>query len=192
MGRVFRTATALAVAAAALAGCSEAEPANATLPTATCEPSPTTEELPPLGPADFPIPSDSRTQVAAGAAVFTRYYIDLINRTSTVMDAAPLRELSQGCRDCDRIATDTEKDAAAGYHYEDGKLTITGIASALREDGSAIVSFVVDQAALNVHDANGRPVPNLTFSPLPHMQSGLAASWDEDRLSWTATALTLG
>ncbi|MEX5719314.1 DUF6318 family protein [Geodermatophilus maliterrae] len=192
IGRLFRTAAALAVAAAALAGCSEAEPANDTLPTATAEPAPTTEALPPLGPADFPMPAEARTQDAAGAEAFARYYIGLINRTSTVMDAAPLRDFSQGCRDCERIASDTETDAAAGYRYEGGELTIDGIASALREDESATVSFIADQASLNVRDSNNNIVDDLTFPNLPNLQSGLAASWDEGRSTWVATALALG
>ena len=50
------------------------------------------------------MPDEARTQDAAGAEAFVRYYIELINRTSTVMDAEPLREFSDGCRDCDRIA----------------------------------------------------------------------------------------
>ncbi len=192
MGRVFRTAAALAVAAAALAGCSEAEPASETLPAATGEPSPTTETLPPLGPADFPMPAEARTQDAAGAEAFTRYYIGLINRTSTVMDAAPLREFSQGCRDCDRIASDTENDAAQGYRYEGGELTIKEIGSAIREDGSAAISFTVDQSSLWVLDAQGQPVANLAFPPYINQNSGVNAVWDAERSSWLTRDLTLG
>ena len=192
MGRLFRTAAALAVAAAALAGCSEAEPANATLPTATAEPAPTTEALPPLGPADFPMPPEARTQDAAGAEAFTRYYIGLINRTSTVMDAAPLREFSSGCRDCDRIATDTENDAAAGYYYEGGEITITRLGPAFRPGRTVEVGFVADQAPLRVLDHVGDPVPDLSFPTYTELQSGIVASWDAERATWLVTTLTLG
>ena len=82
-----------------LVGCSEKQQASESLPTSTA--SPTEDELPPLGPEDLPMPDEARTQDAAGAEAFVRYYIALINRTSDVMDAEPLREFSDGCADCD-------------------------------------------------------------------------------------------
>ncbi len=192
MGRVFRTAAALAVAAAALVGCSEAEPASETLPAATAEPSPTTETLPPLGPADFPMPAEARTQDAAGAEAFTRYYIGLINRTSTVMDAAPLRQFSQACNDCERIARDVEADAAQGYRYEGGKLEITWMGPAFRPSETVEVGLVITQTALRVLDRNGQPVPELTFPEYANLQSGIVATWDPNRQTWVVTTLTLG
>ncbi len=95
-----------------LSGCSEKQEANDSLPTASA--SPTEDELPPLGPEDLPMPDEARTQDAAGAEAFVRYYIELINRTSDVMDAEPLREFSDGCPDCDRVADATDEDASGG------------------------------------------------------------------------------
>ena len=109
----LRLMAGLLVGIAVLSGCSEKQEANDSLPTSTTA-TPTEEELPPLGPEDLPMPAEARTQDAAGAEAFVRYYIELINRTSDVMDAEPLREFSDGCQDCDRIATDTDEDAAAG------------------------------------------------------------------------------
>src|SRR5215213_9397508 len=111
--------------AVVLTGCSEKQPANESLPTTSA--TPTEDELPPLGPEDLPMPDEARTQDAAGAEAFVRYYIELINRTSDVMDAEPLREFSDGCADCERISSDAEADAAAGYSYDGGELTITWI-----------------------------------------------------------------
>jgi hypothetical protein len=192
MGRAARTAAALVVATAALAGCSEAEPASQTLPSTSAQAAPTTEALPPLGPADFPMPPEARTQDGPGAEAFTRYYIGLINRTSTVMDAQPLREFSRNCRDCDRIATDTENDAAAGYHYEGGELTITRLGPAFKPGQTVEVGFVADQAPLRVLDSSGQPVPDLTFPAYLELQSGIVASWDAERSTWVVTTLTLG
>ena len=57
----------LVVAAALLSGCSEKVEANDTLPpTSAAE---TTESLPPVGPADFPVPDEARTKDAAGGRV---------------------------------------------------------------------------------------------------------------------------
>ena len=109
--------------AALLSGCAEKQQANESLPSASA--SPTEEALPPLGPEDLPMPAEARTQDAAGAEAFVRYYIELINRTSDVMDAQPLRDFSDGCADCNRIANSVEEDAAAGYEYEGGGITIT-------------------------------------------------------------------
>ena len=71
------------------------------------------------------MPDEARTQDAAGAEAFVRYYIELINRTSTVMDAQPLRDFSDGCRDCDRIAGSIEEDTQAGKRYAGGEIIIS-------------------------------------------------------------------
>jgi hypothetical protein len=113
-------------AAVVLSGCSAKHQANESLPSPTSASS-STPALPPLGPKDLPMPAAARTKDASGAEAFVRYYIALINRTSTVMDAKPLRDFSQNCRDCNRIATDTEKDAALGRRYDGGETTITWI-----------------------------------------------------------------
>ena len=192
MGRAARTAAALVVATAALAGCSEAEPASETLPSTSAQAAPTTEALPPLGPADFPMPPEARTQDGPGAEAFTRYYIGLINRTSTVMDAVPLREFSSGCRDCDRIAAFVDDYAAQGYRYEGGVLTITWIGPAFRPGETVEVGFVADQAELRVLDSNGALLPELGSPAYPELQSGVVASWDNQRSTWVVTTLTLG
>src|SRR5918993_1524107 len=72
------------VVTAVLTGCSEKQEANTTLPSTSA--AETTEALPELGPADFPVPDEARTKDAAGAEAFLRYYIGLINRTSDVLD----------------------------------------------------------------------------------------------------------
>jgi hypothetical protein len=186
-----RTTAALVLTVAVLSGCSSEEPANETLPSASAEPSTTADALPPLGPSDLPIPAEARTQDAAGAEAFTRYYIDLINRTSNIMDAGPLRELSDGCAECTRIAADTEEDAAAGYRYQGGQLTITWMES--RESASATeVAFFVDQAALTVVDATGQPVPDLTFGAQQQASCGATLQWDSQRSTWVLSNLTLG
>lgn len=191
VGWTARTTAALMLAAAVLGGCSNEQPANDTLPEPSAGTSTSSEALPPLGPADFPMPDEARTQDASGAATFVRYYISLINRTSTVMDADPLRSLSAGCADCSRIATDTENDARAGYHYRGGELTITWI-EAGSINPTTEVAFFADQAALTVVDASGQPVPKLTFQPLSQMSCGATLQWDAGRTSWVITGLTLG
>ncbi|MCW2700485.1 MAG: hypothetical protein JWQ45_2020, partial [Blastococcus sp.] len=71
----MRVASCLVVAAVALSGCSEKQEAGNTLPLASSSaPAETTTELPPLGPEDMPMPAEARTQDAAGAEAFVRYY----------------------------------------------------------------------------------------------------------------------
>jgi hypothetical protein len=187
----LRLVAGLAAGALALSGCSERQEANDTLPEADASPSASEPSLPPLGPPDLPMPAEARTQDAAGAEAFVRYYIDLINRTSTVMDAAPLREFSNGCAECDRIANDTEKDAAAGYRYEGGEITVDWI-QALVSSTETEVAFFADQAALRVVDPSGATVEDLTFGALSDMSSGALARWNTDRASWVLVSLTLG
>ncbi len=192
--RVARRTTSVvaALAVVVLSGCSDEQPANATLPTTSAETSASAEALPPLGPADLPMPAQARTQDAAGAEAFARYYIDLINRALADMDSAPLRDFSYQCSDCERIADDTDRDAASGYRYEGGWLTITAMSPAFRPSETVEVGFVVEQAALTVVDPIGQPVEGLSFPQYSGLQSGLIARWDDSRNTWLTTTLTLG
>ncbi|MGY1812801.1 DUF6318 family protein [Blastococcus sp. SYSU D00820] len=188
---VVRTAV-VAIAAAVLTGCASEQQASDTLPSTSTSASATEEALPPLGPADFPMPDEAREKTPEGAEAFVRYYIGLINRTAIVLDAAPLRELSAGCTDCDRIARLTEEDAAAGYHYEGGQFTITWIDSAAKSSDEIHIAFVADLAALTVIDPAGQPLPNLSTAAKTDLSSGAITRWDSERATWLITALTLG
>ncbi|MGR6965964.1 DUF6318 family protein [Geodermatophilus sp. URMC 61] len=186
----LRLVAGLAAGAVALSGCSERE-ANDTLPEADASPSTSEPELPPLGPPDLPMPAEARTQDAAGAEAFVRYYIDLINRTSTVMDAAPLREFSNGCAECDRIASDYESDAASGYRYDGGKLTLHQVGKPLISNSTAEVAFRFNLEPLTLVDADGAPVPGLTFAGSEDGLGSAALQWIELSSCWRATQLDL-
>jgi hypothetical protein len=187
-----RVASCLVVAAVALSGCSEKQEAGNTLPLASSSaPAETTTELPPLGPEDMPMPAEARTQDAAGAEAFVRYYIDLINRTSDVMDAKPLRDLSDNCRDCTRIASSTEKAAAAGQDYQGGEMTIIEIGPAVLKETAADLPIVVDQAKFIVTDASGAPTHGGSDA-YAHVTGGVALTWDSGRETWLMSDLTFG
>ncbi|SOC48990.1 hypothetical protein SAMN05660748_1704 [Blastococcus aggregatus] len=187
----LRLAACLVTGAAVLTGCSEKQEAAQTLPSSSSA-APTEDALPPLGPADLPMPAEARTQDAAGAEAFVRYYIELINRTSTVMDAQPLRDLSDGCRDCDRIADNTDADADAGYHYEGGDLVIKAAGSVTVTGEEARIAFTVDQAPLMVVDAGGARNADLSSSALTDLTGGALTTWNSTRSTWLMTTLTLG
>jgi hypothetical protein len=188
----LRLLAGLAAGAVVLSGCSERQEAADTLPEADATPSASEPELPPLGPPDLPMPAEARTQDAAGAEAFVRYYIDLINRTSSVMDAAPLREFSDGCEDCERIASNVEADATAGYSYSGGRVEIIEIPAPLIKQFTAEMALVVDQSALKVVDATGTPVADLSSDAFSGLSGGAALTWDQGRRTWLITTLTLG
>ncbi len=188
----LRLAACLVAGAAVLTGCSEKQEAAQTLPTNSSAAPTEDDELPPLGPADMPMPPEARTQDAAGAEAFIRYYIELINRTSTVMDAQPLRDLSDGCRDCDRIADNVETDAAAGLHRDGGQLTVTGFGDPSVEGGSGRMAIVVDQSSLRVLDGAGLPVLGRGSEAFTGLTGGAALSWAPDRHTWIVSNLTFG
>jgi hypothetical protein len=178
----------LVVGVAVLSGCSEKQEANDSLPTASS--TPTEDPLPPLGPEDLPMPAEARTQDAAGAEAFVRYYIALINRTSEVMDAAPLREFSDGCTECERLARNTEEAAAAGHDYEDGAITIVRLGRPLIADGTAQLALRVNQAAFRVVDADGETLDG--SEPYSDISTGVALTWDPSQVAWAMTQLTFG
>jgi hypothetical protein len=187
-----RLAAGLVAATAVLTGCSEKQPANETLPTRSA--AETTPELPPLGPEDMPMPDEARTQDAAGAEAFVRYYFELLNKSLTDMDPQYLRLFAEGgCDVCERIATETETDAAQGYSYRGGELTIPGnVAVMMSTPTEAQSSFVADQAPMTVLDSAGTPVPDLVFDGEDALNSGTITGWDESTSSWKLTELTLG
>ena len=187
----LRLAAGLAAGAVALGGCSERQEANDTLPEAGASPDASEPSLAPLGPPDLPMPAEARTQDAAGAEAFVRYYIYLINRTSTVMDAAPLREFSSGCADCDRIASVVEQDAAAGRRYHDGQINITALGAPLMKNASAEMALRANVAALTVKDAAGARLPDLSSPTYADLNGGAAIEWDATRHTWFMTVLTL-
>jgi hypothetical protein len=187
----LRLVAGLAAGALALSGCSERQEANNTLPEADASPSASEPSLPPLGPPDLPMPTEARTQDAAGAEAFVRYYIDLINRTSTVMDAAPLREFSNACAECDRLAANTETSAAAGHKYRNGEMTIVQMGRPLLDDGTAQLAMRVNQDRFDVLDATGTPTAGGSEA-FTDISDGVALTWDRDRSAWSMTQLTFG
>ena len=187
----LRLVAGLAAGAVVLSGCSERKEASDTLPGADASPSATEAALPPLGPPDLPMPAEARTQDAAGAEAFVRYYIDLINRTSTVMDAAPLREFSDGCLDCDRIASVVDQDATLGHQYDGGLISITTMGEPLLRETAAEMAMRADVAALTVEDAAGNTLPDLSSPAYADLNGGAALRWDARQNAWIMTALTL-
>jgi hypothetical protein len=188
-----RLAAGLVAATAVLSGCSEKQEANDTLPSSTSA-AETTPELPPLGPQDMPMPDEARTQDATGAEAFVRYYFELLNKSLTNMDPQYLRFFAEaGCDVCERIATETESDAASGYSYSGGELTIPGdISVIMSAPEEAQTAFVADQAPMTVVDSAGNPVPDLVFDGEDVLNSGTITVWDESAKTWKLKELTLG
>ncbi|RBY88118.1 hypothetical protein DQ244_16330 [Blastococcus sp. TBT05-19] len=184
-----RTVIAAALAGLVLSGCSEKQEASDTLPTTAAE---TTESLPPVGPADFPVPDEARTKDAAGAEAFTRYYMDLINRSSRTLDATPLRDLSEGCDDCDRIAANAESSAQAGYRYEGGVISVTEVAQPLVTGETAEMAIRIDQTALAVLDRSGSPVEEGSSDAFRGIPANVALKWAPALKSWRMTYLAFG
>jgi hypothetical protein len=187
----LRLLAGLAAGAVVLSGCSERQEAADTLPEADATPSASEPELPPLGPPDLPMPAEARAQDAAGAEAFVRYYIDLINRTSSVMDAAPLREFSDGCTECNRIASNTEVAAANGQVFRDGEISIIQMGKPLIADGTAQLALRVDQARFVVVDASGTSVDGGSEA-YTNISGGVALEWNSSDMTWSMTQLTFG
>src|SRR5215213_7848531 len=155
-GLVRGTVVGLLVGTALLSGCSQKTQANETLPSAGA--SPTTEALPPVGPVDFPVPDEARTQDAAGAEAFLRYWIDLLNRQQAIPAGQPLRDLGPDCRECLRIATAFDDAAAAGSRYEGGELGLNDVTEPQLSDDTASITFGTRVEPVTVRDSAGIPV----------------------------------
>lgn len=188
--RLVRVAAAVVVGVAVLAGCSDGEKANETLPSTSSTAAETTDSLPPLGPPDLPMPAQAREQTPAGVAAFTDYYVALINRLQRDLDSTYLRLLSSSCAGCDRIATDADNDKAAGYSYRGGELVLTSKGAAVVDDEGGEIAFIVDQAPMEVVDSSGSPIPDLTFAQKNDLPGGLSTLWQKDH--WVVSVLSFG
>ena len=180
------------VGVSVLAGCSaEGQQASTELPPASSTSAEPTPELPPLGPADFPVPDEARVQDEAGAEAFLRYYIDLINRQQAIPNGEPLRILGPDCGDCQRVARQYDEVAAAGQRDEGGALSITTDPGVRVTDDEARVSFIVRVEGIRLVEASGEPVEGASFDPQPRVPSGALLVWSDEAQSWFMRTLTI-
>ena len=190
--RLGRTALGcLVLGSLALTGCSEKQQANETLPSSSATPS--AEELPPLGPPDFPVPDKARTKDAAGAEAFLRYWVDLVNRQQAIPGGQPLRDLSTDeCYECLRIAKAFDDAAAAGWRYEGGELSLNDVTEPQVNGDQASLVFGARVEPLTVLDPAGAPVPGGIGDLAQNAGSGVTLAWSEADHSWLVIGMTIG
>jgi hypothetical protein len=180
----------LVVGTTLLTGCSEQVEADDTLPSTSA--SPTTEALPPVGPADFPVPDEARTKDAAGAEAFARYYIELINRQQAIPAGQPLRELGPDCQDCLRVAQRLDETADAGQRIEGGELALVGEPAVTLRGETANVNFIARIEAVAVYDSSGAVVPETQYNAEDRLSSGFELTWSTAEECWLASGAFFG
>lgn len=172
-----------------LSGCSEKQEASG-LPSSSAAPS--TEELPEVGPADFPVPDEARTKDAAGAEAFARYYIELLNRQQAVPDGQPLRDLGPDCQHCQAIAQRLDEAARAGQTYEGGELSMVGAPGVTFRDDTVNYNFIARIEAVGTYDSSGVLVPGTQYETQERVPSGLELVWSQDGRSWLVSGAFFG
>jgi hypothetical protein len=177
------------IGTALLAGCSEKQEANDTLPSPSA--AETTEELPEVGPADFPVPDEARTMDAAGAEAFLRYWIDLMNRQRAIPAGDPLRDLGPDCQECNRIARIYDETAAANNRYQGGELTLNDVTEPRVDQDKAVMSFGARQEAVSLVDQSGGVV-DAGYPAEPNVISGITLIYSETDKSWLVESFDLG
>src|SRR3712207_5635450 len=105
------------------------------------------------------------------------------------MDAAPLREFSDGCEDCNRIASATEEAVEAGQDYEGGEMTVNEVGRPLLKEDTAEIPLRVDQARFVVLDQSGLPTEG-SLDEFQNILGAAALRWDSTRSTWLTTQLT--
>jgi hypothetical protein len=176
-----------------LSGCgAQEQQASTELPSASSTSAEPTPELPPLGPADFPVPDEARVQTEAGAEAFLRYYIDLINHQQAIPEGQPLRDLGPDCRQCLVIAQRFDEAASSELRVEGGEVSIIDGPGIAISGDVANLSFIAQAAAAKVLDANGVVVPDETQAEQRRLPSALQVTWSHERRSWLATGLAFG
>ncbi|MGY1808743.1 hypothetical protein ACI8AF_15350 [Blastococcus sp. SYSU D00669] len=177
----------LALSALLVSGCSSKQEANDTLPSA--EETTSSPALEPLGPPDFPVPDEARTQDAAGAEAALRYYLQLVAHQQAKA-GQPLRDLSRDCGLCTFLADRADRDAASGYTVEGGDPTIVSISPPAVNGSSAEFSFSIAQSAVLVRDSAGALVPERQAPDIPVLVGAAAMEWDQSRHAWITRQLS--
>ena len=183
-GLVRTTLGCLLLGTLTLAGCAEKEEASTTLPPA--EAAPTTEALPPLGPADMPMPEEARQQTAEGAQAFTEYYVELYNEALRTLDTSHLRGLSQGCETCDELAEQLERTARRGEAIQGGQMRLLASTPPYLRGAEADLVFDVAQEPIAA-TLDGKPVEGRSYPASESSGGGGVLRWDEARSTWVLT-----
>jgi hypothetical protein len=189
--RLGRTTAAAVVGMAVLAGCSDGDTANETLPPTSFASAPTTETLQPLGPADFPVPPAARKSDLAGASAFVDYYLNLMSRAQVSLATDGLRELSSTCDACIAFADGVDDYRRKGYRVSGGGIEVVGASVPALINGRAEFSVSVTQQAIDVLDANGERLDEFSATKAAYPASGAAAIWSPAQSSWLMAELTI-
>jgi hypothetical protein len=186
--RLVPVAAAAVVWVAVLAGCSDGGTANETLPSSSTAAAQTTESLPPLGPADFPLPDEAREQTPEGAEAALRYYLELTTRQSG-KTGKPLRDLSRDCSFCTFLADRYDSDAAAGYVITGGDFIIESFSPPAVHDDIAEFALSVTQTAVTVTGPDGQPVADRGSAELKGISLGASMTWSSQGRVWILNQL---
>lgn len=179
----------LVVGVLALAGCSEPQQANDTLPTApaTTSAEPTLE---PLGPADFPVPDEAREQTLGGAVAMASYYFSLLNYSQAVPTGQWLRVVSMNCVVCSSTADYFDASATSGVTFEGGTFSLVSSGGELLSNAEASIATRVELQAVQAFDANGQPIAAESFDAST-FSGGLLMSWNTVDAAWVVTQVDL-
>jgi hypothetical protein len=146
-----------------LAGCGGDEPgAGATAsvtPTATPTATPTPTADIPVIPEPV-LPDEAKEHTPAGAAAFTRFAIEVVNRAYVTGDTEQLLSIStEDCDACARVATSIRETFTGGDRYVGGQLSIVELTARPFEKGVIpTVITVLDESALSRVAADGTVV----------------------------------
>jgi hypothetical protein len=168
-------------------GCSEKHQASQSLPSTKTSAS-ASKTLPPVGPADFPVPAEAREQSPAGAEAALRYYLALITHQAA-KGGGPLRDLSRNCTFCEFLANRADADASAGYSYQGGKISIDDMSAPALHDDLAEFSFTASQTAVAVLDTSGKPATGRGDVAIEGLNGGATMSWSTGLTAWLMNQL---
>jgi hypothetical protein len=134
------------------------------------------------------MPAEARTQDAAGAEAFVRYYIDLISTAQETLDSTWIRDLSSGCKTCDQLAISFDEDRTSGYAREGGDVRVSSISTPAVNGAEAQAAFTLQQSAQRV-TKNGTPVTGLETPEREGLSAGAILTWQVERQTWLVAQL---
>jgi hypothetical protein len=134
------------------------------------------------------MPAEARTQDAAGAEAFVRYYIDLISNAQRTLDSTWIRDLSSGCETCEQLAVGFDEDRTVGHVRTGGDVRVSSISTPAVNGIEAQAAFTLRQSAQRVTN-NGTPVTGLDSPERGNLSAGAILTWEKERQTWLVAQL---
>jgi hypothetical protein len=155
----------------------------------SCTASPDKADTPASASAARPsMPPPAQKNDEQGATTFASYWLEMIDYGYRTLDTTPLLGLAApSCRACSEFVAQLERDKAAGFHYEGGRIHFRSAQPTGTRPEKSTVTVLFDQDELKVLDRE-----NKTMETVPANRTIFVFDLSWSGGGWRASTIKLG